>query len=833
MSAPIPKNYQRDAVNNALDIFRYAERQIQAAADDDSRRAASAVNGCILLEAPTGAGKTLMAGLIAEAFARPDHCDNAKIIWFWFTPFSNLVEQAKGALKRDFPGLRVRDLASERVAYSAHSGDVFVTTWASVAARNADTRKLRTSGDLSLSLDEFIPDLRHADFRIGVVVDEAHHSFTNATESIRFYRDIMRPDFTLLITATPDDADVEKFRKAAGIGELHRHRISRKDAVDAGLIKEGVQCTAYLAPDDQATSADIPKTALEEGWKTHNSIKNQLAEMGINLTPLMLVQVGNKGSAGASAIQEAKTRLLELDIPEEAITWYTADEPNDDLLAVALDESKEVLIFKVAVALGFDAPRAFTVVSMRGAKDTDFGVQVVGRILRVHRKLQSKTLDRSLPALLRCGYVFLAEADTQSGLISAGEKINAIHTELSKISPYTMVVRVAGATQVQVLQNGQLALLPQSCAPPVWKPKESDDAEPAATLVCDSPGFGVMQTLPGFDFPSLSESSALKRTENSRPLTPLPGHTLYPLREGMPTRFKTERLPLSTDELVKGIGAHIRLNADVLLAGQRQSIKVIRKTHTMIGDHREEIVDTIQAKLSHVQLARRAQRVLYDAQYCDPRDLEETLLSRLRSEYNDHQGLGLSEEEIRRALNLILTAFPHLLRDAARICAVRNKEIVDAAPLPEQVEMALDAQRSRRNVYGVLPPDLNEHERKFAELLDADGSGTVSWWHRNEPRKPWSLGLVLPDGNRYFPDFVVGVSGRTRSSGMLLVEIKGGHLLNSDETLEKIAAAHQIYGAPIMIKQRDDGGFWIARYIESRNRIEEDQAFRVENMAQY
>lgn len=302
MSAPTPKQYQRDAVNNALDIFRYAESQIQAAVDEDSRRAASAFNGCVLLEAPTGAGKTLMAGLIAEAFARPDHPHNARIVWFWFTPFANLVEQAKGALKRDFPGLRVRDLASERVAYSAQSGDVFVTTWASVAARNAETRKLRTSGDLSLALDEFIPGLRQVDFRIGVVVDEAHHGFTSATEAVRFYRDIMRPDFTLLITATPDDADVEKFRKAAGIGELHRHRVSRKDAVAAGLIKEGIQCIAYLAPNHQETLGDIPATALAEGWKTHNAIKKQLADIGIHLAPLMLVQVGNKGSAGASAI---------------------------------------------------------------------------------------------------------------------------------------------------------------------------------------------------------------------------------------------------------------------------------------------------------------------------------------------------------------------------------------------------------------------------------------------------------------------------------------------------------------------------------------------------
>ncbi len=119
MSAIAPKRYQIDAVNNALDIFRCAENQIQQAPDENSRRTASAFNGCVLLEAPTGAGKTLMAGLIAEQFARPDHRHNAKIVWFWFTPFAGLVEQAKSALKKDFTGLRVRDLTGERVAYSA------------------------------------------------------------------------------------------------------------------------------------------------------------------------------------------------------------------------------------------------------------------------------------------------------------------------------------------------------------------------------------------------------------------------------------------------------------------------------------------------------------------------------------------------------------------------------------------------------------------------------------------------------------------------------------------------------------------------------------------
>jgi type III restriction enzyme len=834
MTAPTLKGYQDDAVDNALEIFRYAENQIQAAPDEASRTTATAFNGCVLLEAPTGAGKTLMAGTIAEKFAQPDHAHNAKIVWFWFTPFAGLVEQAKGALKRDFTGLRVRDLACERVAYSGKSGDVFVTTWASVAAKRADTRKLRTSGDLSLSLDEFIPELREAGFRIGVVVDEAHHSFSKAAEAVKFYREVMRPDFTLLITATPDDSDVEKFRKATGIGELHRIRVSRKDVVDTGLIKDGIRSIAYLASEDQKAIADLPATALADGWQTHNAIKAQLIKQGINLTPLMLVQVNNEsGKEGVTAANEAKAKLVALGVPENTIASYTAAEPNDDLLTVAMDESKQVLIFKMAVALGFDAPRAFTLVSLRGAKDTDFGIQVVGRILRVHRKLQTQALDKTLPDLLRFGYVFLADAESQSGLTSAGEKINAIQTEMSGISPYSMVVTIAGENQVQYVQNGQTSLLPQHYIPtPSWEP--AGIAEPALNPVAYTP-LSVLGTLPGFDEIIGGEMQPGNRPVN-RPRWPtsvIPANTLHRLREGMPQCFQEERLPVTTDELVKFIGARVNLSAEVLNAGLRKSVKITRKTVADIFEHHDELLDTVQAKLSDAELARRAQRVLFDPKHLNPRDLHESLMIRLRAEYNEHQGQELSESEIVRALNLILATYPNLLRNAKREGAARNKEVVHAASLPEQLETPPGVPRSRLNVYGIMPQDLNEPERKFAELLDADTSGTVLWWHRNEPRKPWSIALVLPDGDRYFPDFAVGVKDRSRGEGVLLVEIKGGHILNSDDTLEKLIADHKIYGRPVMLNPKDDGRFWMVKYIEQLNRAEEDQVFRVENMGQY
>jgi len=36
-----------------------------------------------------------------------------------------------------------------------------------------------------------------------------------------------------------------------------------------------------------------------------------------------------------------------------------------------------------------------------------------------------------------------------------------------------------------------------------------------------------------------------------------------------------------------------------------------------------------------------------------------------------------------------------------------------------------------------------------------------------------------------------------------------------------------------MLTLQDDGRFWLMRYIEAKQKIEPDQVFRVENMAQY
>lgn len=93
----------------------------------------------------------------------------------------------------------------------------------------------------------------------------------------------------------------------------------------------------------------------------------------------MLVQVPD----GKAAIEKARRYLIDvLKFHEDAVRVHTADEPDANLLALVHDPAVEVLLFKMAVALGFDAPRAFTLAALRGADATG---RAHGRPLRHHR----------------------------------------------------------------------------------------------------------------------------------------------------------------------------------------------------------------------------------------------------------------------------------------------------------------------------------------------------------------------------------------------------------------------------------------------------------------
>ena len=97
------KSYQHHAVDSAVNLFAEIAKVLNAAGIDEAgRRTAIHDNGYLLIEAPTGAGKTLMAGNIVERVCRDDN-----VVWFWYAPFKGVVDQSAAFLREQFQGLRL------------------------------------------------------------------------------------------------------------------------------------------------------------------------------------------------------------------------------------------------------------------------------------------------------------------------------------------------------------------------------------------------------------------------------------------------------------------------------------------------------------------------------------------------------------------------------------------------------------------------------------------------------------------------------------------------------------------------------------------------------
>ena len=64
-----PKPFQQTYIDNVLGQFLSAKGYYDSVTTDFDCRRIFAYNGAVLIKAPTGAGKTIMAGAVAEKFS--------------------------------------------------------------------------------------------------------------------------------------------------------------------------------------------------------------------------------------------------------------------------------------------------------------------------------------------------------------------------------------------------------------------------------------------------------------------------------------------------------------------------------------------------------------------------------------------------------------------------------------------------------------------------------------------------------------------------------------------------------------------------------------------
>ncbi|TXH06528.1 MAG: DEAD/DEAH box helicase [Candidatus Moraniibacteriota bacterium] len=819
------KPFQKSAVDTIVSVIQ--DTAIKIVKAPRQREAIAKAQGSVLLQAPTGSGKTLMLSRSLEAITGTLPM---KIVWFWFAPFSGLVTQTEDAIKAHATTLRVRDPKSERDPQLCEDGDVFVATWASVAARNKDARKTRTDSEDTPSIDTLVSALKADGWMIGAVIDEAHVNFgASAQQAMDFYINALAPDITLMATATPKDKQLEDFRELVGIERVNLIAVSREEVVRAKLNKQGVKAVYFKADQKDAALIDFDEVALQSGLQRHNLIKQELASAGINLTPLMLVQVESK----EGSVDRAKEYLMQLGVPEEAIAVHTADEPDPYLHTIAYDETKEVLIFKLAVATGFDAPRAWTLVSMRRARGVEFGLQIIGRIMRVHSSLQKLT---KVSERLNYGYVFLSNPDVQTGLTAAADDIKALVNEISTVTDGVNIIEIRDGKAAIINSEGGFAELfdPPKKLPAQYTSLDEETQESGVSIPLLQAQWQLdhlFDNVPGFAEDGATFSPA--ETLTTHVPVKKPAWVSYDLHSDIkfPRRSDREVMPTAAEitNLIECIAGRIQYDDRV--------INLLMKNKSKVEVTEEELFEHIKEfrsetfTLSDARIRQVSQLSFRFNDHLDERALKLALVERLKTEV-EKRGIDMPDERIlRRTVDLAALAYPDMLPDACKLCMSQGVKVIQAEEIPAKYYGPSELPKSAKNLYSVIPHDIltNTWETRFAEMLDADSTGTIMWWLRNVPRQPWSVSIVRPSGKYYYPDFIVAVMGAKSKDQIKLAEIKG--MIGEADSEEKARTDHLSYGSALMLHWDTKTEQWIkVEYREDIRRNVLGEIFKLDDL---
>ncbi|PJI55982.1 hypothetical protein CTI14_00665 [Methylobacterium radiotolerans] len=831
--------FQQQAVDGlqavARQIVEYHQR-------NPTQRRQIALSSVSLLQSPTGSGKTLILGRTLQGLKGKL---GSKCVWFWFAPYTGLVAQTREALAKQCSSLRLRDVYSDRSVEIARDGDVYVQTWASVSSQQKEARTVRRTTESTMSLDDMVATLRADGFLIGVVIDEAHVNFgATANVAARFYLDVLQPDLTILATATPNDDKLKEFSSKAGIEVSTRIVIDRQQVVHENLNKAGLMLGVLRFQEEDAPLIDLEQATLTAAWFQHEQVKKHLASEGVGVTPLMLVQVEDQPAGGEDPVARVRQKLEQIGVSSTTIRSHTSGEPDPEFHSLAYDPAVEVLIFKVAVATGFDAPRAWTLVSVRPNRGREFGLQIVGRIMRVHPSVRARP---EKDTLLDRGYVFLTDPELQSGLSTAVEELKAVQQGIELLTDKLDVIEfgnmpiplMAGAAhsmsalpsppmsvaerEHRLMQLIRTGAVNSSIAD--LSPAEIDRAIVLGEALADLGKTPLFGALPMQATPQQQASDAGRKSASTR---------AYALRTdlGIPQALIREELPdihqIAEDLTAEIAGEFCKL---VELRGElnRRKRRATVNFRELFDGAEENKAITV--RVSEAKIAERAQFAFQFNDSLDPRHIKRALVAEFQN-ICEHEGIEYKIEDLRRAIEVSVLRHPEKLRVAVRNALRRHLLLLQDQDIPQQEYWPEGLPKAIKGAYGVLPPTMNGEERAFAEFLDNDRTGTVKWWLRNPENSRWSTRLVLPNGRRFFPDFVVGVTNRSTPNSIALVEIKDDGIdgrLHASNNVIKIRVQHQEY-RNVFWSYRWDGTWTKALYDEGLHRIVPSGAFSIADM---
>ena len=337
----------------------------------------------LIFKAPTGAGKTMMASqmlsdLTTELQSRSD-LPYQQVAYIWIAP-NKLHQQSYFKMKDFFSEThQLRAVMYDELDHSEgyiKPGEILFVNWESI---NKEKNIMVRDTEQSASIFEITRRTQEEHgLPIVVVIDEEHLFWSKTADKSAKVLQQIKPKVEIRISATPKTQSD------------HKVTIERESVVAEEMIKKQV----ILNPDINEGYSDereLNQHLIHKALEKRNQLAAFYRQQGANINPLLLIQLPNDTSEAMTVedtaiAEQVKTYLKEIcgihvDNGKLAI-WLSKEKANLDDLEQP-DNLAEVLLFKQAIALGWDCPRAAVLLIFRKMQSETFTIQTEGRILRM------------------------------------------------------------------------------------------------------------------------------------------------------------------------------------------------------------------------------------------------------------------------------------------------------------------------------------------------------------------------------------------------------------------------------------------------------------------
>lgn len=363
------KNYQEELVTKIVDDVSYL---INKKREGETKT----------LKAPTGSGKTYMASAFIQRIIEKT---NADICFIWASiGWASIHEQSKNAVNENLGGSAICTLLDSGINSSKeciNRNEIIFINWEKlvVTDKSGQPKNILMKYHEKENFVDLIKNTKKKDRKIILIVDEAHIGSKSSRTRIAEFRDkILSPFFTLEMSATPNNKP--------------DYIVDIDDVINEGMIKQNI--ITNKAFDENTAKENNGKTSeiiiLEQGYNKKIELDNEYKKINSKVRPLVLIQIPNK-EKGEEKIETVKEFLLKKGVSESngKLRIWTAEHKLDESDKNDLKEfssSVQFLIFKTAIATGWDCPRAQILIKFRESDSENFEIQTIGRILRTPEK---------------------------------------------------------------------------------------------------------------------------------------------------------------------------------------------------------------------------------------------------------------------------------------------------------------------------------------------------------------------------------------------------------------------------------------------------------------